>query len=178
MKLPNLSKKNFHKAALVSTIALGTFAASYSFAAPVSDTATTSATVVAPIAITQAQNMEFGAFAASDGGTVTLTTAGAISATGPVLTNAASATAAEFTVTGVDDATFSIAIADDDLTSGDDTMALTTVHDLDASSQDNPGTGTLTGGTQTIYVGGTLAVAADQAPGAYTGTVTATVDYN
>jgi spore coat protein U-like protein len=38
--------------------------------------------------------------------------------------------------------------------------------------------GTLTGGTQTIFVGGSLTVAANQAPGTYSGTVTATVDYN
>src|SRR5690554_284400 len=180
MKPSSFSKKDFHKVALTSAIALGGFAASYSFAAPVSDTATTAATVVAPIAIAQAQDMGFGEFAAGDGGTVTLTTAGVLTPGGDVVVTGTTptTTAAQFTVTGVADATFSLGITDDDLSSGANTMALATVHALDASSQDSPATGTLTGGTQTIYVGGTLTVAADQAPGAYTGTVTATVEYN
>jgi len=39
-------------------------------------------------------------------------------------------------------------------------------------------TGTLTAGAQTIYVGGVLTVAANQPAGTYTGTVSATVEYN
>ncbi len=40
-------------------------------------------------------------------------------------------------------------------------------------------TGTLDGaGTQSLFVGGTLTVAAAQVPGVYTGTVIATVEYN
>ncbi|WP_373861577.1 DUF4402 domain-containing protein [Burkholderia multivorans] len=45
------------------------------------------------------------------------------------------------------------------------------------------GAGTLggtagTAGTQTVYVGGTLNVAGNQAPGAYSGTFNVTVAYN
>ena len=43
----------------------------------------------------------------------------------------------------------------------------------------NPsGTGTLTGGAETINVGATLNVGAAQVQAAYTGTYTVTVDYN
>jgi spore coat protein U-like protein len=38
--------------------------------------------------------------------------------------------------------------------------------------------GTLNGGTQSIYVGGTLNVSASQAAGEYTGQITVTVEYN
>lgn len=181
MKSSIFSKKDFRKVALASAVVLGTFAASQSFAAAVNDVADSSATVVTPIAITKTQDMAFGEFSAGTGGTVVLTTAGAASETGDVvLTGSATTTAAQFTVTGQTDATFSIGVADNDLTHTDlaTTMALATVHDLDGSTGDSPASGTLALGTQTLYVGGTLTVAADQLPGVYSGTVTATVNYN
>ena len=109
-----------------------------------------------------------------------LTTGGAASATGDVVLTGGTATAAQFTVTGQADASFSIGIADDDLTHTDNvtTMVLATTHDLDGTSQDNPASGTLTLGTQTIYVGGTLTVGNAQTTGVYSGTITATVNYN
>lgn len=180
MKLSTFSKKDFGKLALASAVVVGTFAASPSFAAAVSDDATSTATVVAPIAITKAQDMSFGEFSAGTGGTVVLTTAGAASETGDVVLTGGTATAAQFTVTGQTDASFSISVTDDELTHTDTTttMTLATAHDLDATSSDSPVSGTLALGTQTIYVGGTLTVAADQLPGVYSGTVTATVNYN
>lgn len=60
-------------------------------------------------------------------------------------------------------------------------MALTKTSDLTGAdvTTGNVANGTLTvGGTQSIYVGGMLSVAAAQAAGVYTGDVTVTVEYN
>ena len=175
-----LFTQNIYRFALTSIAVSGALCTPNALAAPASDTATTSATVVTPIAIVDAQNLNFGEFAAGTGGTVVLTTGGAASATGDVVLTGGTATAAQFTVTGQADASFSIGIADDDLTHTDNvtTMALATTHDLDGTSQDNPASGTLTSGTQTIYVGGTLTVGNAQTTGVYSGTITATVNYN
>lgn len=170
---------------LASTLVLGALFTSNAFAAAASDTATTSATVVTPIGIVNAQNLAFGEFAAGTGGTVVLTTGGAASASGDVVLTGGTGAAAQFTVTGQANASFSIGISDDDLSYTDgaatpttSTMTLATIHDLDGATQDSPASGTLTLGTQTLYVAGTLTVGSAQAVGAYTGTITATVNYN
>lgn len=180
MKLIKFSAKSSCLFALASVAVLGALSASNTFAAAASDTATTAATVVTPIAIADAQNLNFGEFAAGTGGTVVLTTAGGASATGDVVLTGGTSAAAEFTVTGQADASFSIGVADNNLTHTDTvtTMALATTHDLDGASENNPASGTLTLGTQTLYVGGTLTVGNAQTVGVYSGTITATVNYN
>lgn len=180
MKNSIYSAKSTYTLGLASALVLGALVTSNVFAAAASDTATTSATVVTPIAIVDAQNLAFGEFAAGTGGSVVLTTAGAASSTGDVVLTGGTPAAAQFTVTGQADATFSIGIADNELTHTDTTttMALATSHDLDGSTGNSPASGTLTLGTQTIYVGGTLTVASAQTVGAYSGTITATVNYN
>lgn len=173
--------KGSRQFALASVTVVGALAISSSFAAAVSSTATTNGEVVEPIAIATAQNLSFGKFSAGTGGTVVLSTAGAASSTGDVVVTGGTAMAAQFTVTGSADASFSIAVADDDLTHTTDAlkvMTLTTTHDLDGTTGGNPTSGVLTLGTQTIYVGGTLTVASNQAGGVYSGTITATVNYN
>jgi hypothetical protein len=176
----NFSFKKSCAVAVAAAAVLGALAAPNVFAAAASDTATTSATVITPIAIVDAQNLSFGEFAAGTGGTVVLTTAGAASPTGDIVLTGGTSTAAQFTVTGQADTTFSIGVTDNDLTHTDEvtTMALVTTHDLDGATGDNPATGTLTLGTQTIYAGGTLTVASAQSAGVYSGIVTATVNYN
>ncbi len=59
-------------------------------------------------------------------------------------------------------------------------MAFTTVSDLvgGAITSGNVTSGVLTAGTQSIHVGGELVVGAAQAAGTYTGSVSATVEYN
>src|SRR5687767_6245522 len=87
------------KFAVSAFAVLGALTASNVFAA--ADSATTTAQVVTPIAITDSQNLNFGQFAANTGGTVVLTTAGVASPGGTVvLTDDSAAAAAEFTVTG------------------------------------------------------------------------------
>lgn len=154
-------------------------------AAPVQaaqDTASATGTVVTPIAIVAAGNLAFGSFAPGAGGTVTVSTSGVRTASGPILMTGAAASAARFDISGEASSTYSITHSGSaTLTSGANTMALTKFSDLSAANATagNPLTGTLDGtGAQSLYVGGTLAVGAAQASGVYTGTVIATVEYN
>lgn len=153
--------------------------------APLAIAANTSAsstgTVVQPIAISKAADLVFGKFAAVTGGSITVSTSGARSVTGAVIGMSGTPAAAKFDVTGEPDATYSInLVAPATLDSGSDTMAFAVTSDLTAANTTSGtvSTGTLTGGAQSIYVGGTLTVASAQAPGTYTGNVVATVEYN
>lgn len=177
----HLNLSTIRRTSLVTAMLAGGALAPNAFAADA--TAATSGTVVTPITITQATDLNFGEFAADPdtAGTMTVSTGGAASALTAVVTNDASVTAASFDVAGSASASYSISISDNELTHTDlaTTMALTTTHDLDALAGDDPAAGTLDGtGVQTIYVGGELAVAAAQLAGVYSGTITATVEYN
>ena len=181
--------KTFRFAALASAVALGAFGASNSFAAD-SAAAASTADVIDPIAISNDNDLAFGRFAATDAvGTVIVTTAGARTGTGGVILSEADSTqsAATFTVTGDQNASYDIGLTNTALTdtsggAGAD-MTLATITDFTGSDGDTTetnvtGTSALTGGTETIYLGGILSVAVDQAAGDYAGTVTATVEYN
>lgn len=130
-------------------------------------TATATATIVTPISISKGVDMNFGnvAVQSSSAGTVVLTTAGVRSATGGVTLPATTGTitAASFTVTGTAGYTYSITLPASALTitSGGNTMTVSNF------TSDPSGTGTLTGGTQTVKVGATLNVGAAQAAGTY-----------
>jgi hypothetical protein len=142
-------------------------------------TANSSATIMQPLAITVAEHLAFGKFGVGAGGSVTISTSGVRSSTG-VVEMGGTTTAAKFDVTGEAGATYTISLAPTTLTSGANSMTYTTVSDLTGANatSGNPATGTLTGGTQSIYVGGVLTVAAAQAAGLYSGTLVATVQYN
>ena len=145
-------------------------------------TATSTGTVVSPIAISKAVDLSFGSFASSaTAGTVTVSPNNARAVSGGVTAAGGTSTAAKFDVVGTGTATYSISFGGSTtLTSGGNSMAFTRISDLSASAatSGDVSTGTLTAGAQSIYVGGVLAVAANQVAGAYTGTVTATVEYN
>ena len=142
--------------------------------------ANSSSTVIAAIDIAKTTDLAFGSFAATAAaGTVTVTPGSARSVTG-VTAVGSTATAAQFDVTGQSGMGYSISVVATPLTSGTDSMSFTPISDLTASANTS-GTvavGTLTGGAQSIFVGGVLSVAANQAAGTYNGTVTASVDYN
>jgi hypothetical protein len=146
--------------------------------------ATASATVMAPIVVTKAADLSFGKFAIGAGGTITISTSGVRSASGVVPSGDGSTmTAAQFVVTGSKDATYSITHGGTtslSRTSGSETMVLTKFSDLTAANATagTANSGTLVTGSQSIYVGGTLTVAANQAPGDYTGQVSVAVEYN
>jgi spore coat protein U-like protein len=145
-------------------------------------TANATGTVVTPIAIAAAVDLVFGSFAPGAGGSVTVSTSGVRAATGAILMTGATPSAARFNITGEASTTYSITHSGSaTLTSGANSMALAKFSDLSAgnATSGNPATGTLDGaGAQSLYVGGTLTVGAAQAPGVYTGTVIATVEYN
>lgn len=157
----------------------------YSFAADA--TATASGTVIAPIAIAKATDLSFGKFARGAGGTITVSTSGARTASGVILSSIGSSpAAARFNVTGDANATYSIthsgsASLTNTTGTGGETMTLTKYSDLAA---DNATSGNVTSGVlnasgaQSIYVGGTLNVAAAQVAGVYSGNVIVTVEYN
>lgn len=148
--------------------------------AQVSATATATATIVSPIAISKTVDMNFGNVAASAAlGTVILTPAGARSITGGVTlpATAGTVTAASFTVTGTPGYTYAITLPAVALTitSGGPSMTVDTW-----TSNPTP-TGTLVAGTSTLTVGATLHVGANQAAGVYgvpAETFTVTVNYN
>lgn len=147
-------------------------------------TTNSTATVIEPIAITKMADLVFGDFAPGTGGAVTVSTSGARTTSGPILSTAgATPTAARFDVTGNADSTYQISMsAPAPLTDAVslETMALTLISDLNASNtlSGNVTAGTLTLGAQSIYVGADLAVAGAQAAGTYVGDITVTVEYN
>jgi hypothetical protein len=149
--------------------------------ASASATATSSATIVTPIAISEVTNLDFGnvAISAVSAGTLVMdaTSAGVRTLTGGVTLPAVSGThqAASFDVTGNTNYTFTVTLPSGnlDLASGLNHMQVNTF-------TQSAGSGTLTSGAQTIYVGATLNVTAAQPAGSYvSGTpFTVTVDYN
>jgi hypothetical protein len=149
-------------------------------------TATAGATVLAaPVVVTKTADLSFGKFATGAAGSITISTSGVRTVSGGVLPSAdgGAMTAATFVVSGDRGAAYSITHGGTSAlsrTSGSETMSMTKFSDVSAGNA-TTGTvagGTLNAGTQSIYVGGTLAVGANQAGGAYTGTVSVTVEYN
>ncbi len=169
--------KNMKSLLVLTIIALGFASSSF---AQVTATASTTATIIGPIAITKDVDMSFGNVAVSPtlGGTVVLPTAGARTLTGgvtlPVITG--TVTPASFTVTGEGTSTYSITLP---------SSAITLTGPSGTMSVDNfvstpSGTGTLTAGTQIVKVGATLNVGSAQAAGTYTNAsgLFVTVNYN
>lgn len=176
-------------AALASVVLLGS-AGVVSNAYAASATSTATSTVIAPIGITAPVVLSFGKFAPGAGGSVTISNSGARTGTGVILSSTSSTqTAARFDVTGEASTTYAITPSGVTALTGisgaaltlPSTMALAKTSDLTGA---NVTTGTVAagtlsaGGTQSIYVGGTLTVGAAQPAGVYTGAVTVTVEYN
>lgn len=177
MKSGNFAKFN-HRAlrtAVASAVVLGGVGFGLNaYAATATGNAT--ATVIAPITITNTADLAFGKFAASTGGTVVMAPAGTRTATGAVvLSTVTPGAAASFDVAGDNDATYAITLpgAASTISSGVNTMS------VDTFTSTPSATGTLSAtGAQTVTVGGTLTVASAQVAGAYTGTFDVTVEYN
>ncbi len=144
--------------------------------------ATATATIVTPIAISSDVQMNFGILSVNaTPGTVVLLPAGTTSSTGGVTlpaSNPGTITAATFDVTGQDGYTYAITLPSSDYTitrtGNSETMVVNTF------TSSPSGTGTLTGGSETVKVGATLNVGANQVAGTYTNATgfDVTVDYN
>jgi hypothetical protein len=169
--------KNLIKIFAIATVVLGFATSSF---AQVSATATATGTIITPIAISNAGNMNFGNVAVSAvAGTVILAPASSRTITGGVTLPAVPGTvsAAHFAVTGTSNYTYAITLPSTatTVTSGANTMTIN-------AFTSNPGTtGTLSAtGTQTIDVGATLNVGANQAAGTYVSATPfqVTVNYN
>jgi hypothetical protein len=185
MNMNTAVKQHSLKIALISAIALGATALSGAASAANNASATATANVVTPIAVTSTANLAFGNFyPGATAGTVAVNTNGARTVSGGVLTasGGVTPTAAQFDVTGTANAIYTISYATGVTLAGPGApMALTQVSDLTAAGGASGlvASGTLSaGGAQSLFIGGTLAVAANQVAGAYSGSITATVDYN
>ncbi len=182
MNRPISFKNSTRLFALTSVAALGVFGASNSSAA--ASTANAAATVIVPIKISKTQDLNFGKFAPGTGGSLMVSTDGTRTASGVIMSiNNSSPTAAQFDVVGDSNATYGITWSSDAELAGtesSDSMVLTRISDFDASgtTSGEVSSGKLNAGEQTIYLGGVLTIGEAQSTGVYTGSITATVEYN
>lgn len=128
--------------------------------------------------VTPTQDLSFGAFAAGTGGTVTISPQSARTATGDVtlMTGGqfSQGSAASFDVSGTANATYQITLPAD----GTITLSGSNGGSMSVSSfvSSPSGEGQLSSvGTQTLYVGATLGVGSNQAPGTYSGSFNVTL---
>lgn len=170
--------KNFTKFLTISVLGLMCNLAAFS---QVSATATATATVVTPIAISKTVDMNFGNVyvSATVPGTVVLAPAGTRTTTAGagLAVPAGPVAAASFTITGTAGVTYAItlpAVA----TTIDDNLGHTMT--VDNFTSNPAGSGTLTLGTSTLTVGATLNISAAQVTGTYVSDTpfTVTVNYN
>ncbi|HEX2921309.1 MAG TPA: DUF4402 domain-containing protein [Bacteroidales bacterium] len=145
-------------------------------------TAASSALIYAPIAISSDADMNFGTVVANSttAGSVLLATTGVRTPTTVTVLASGAGAAAHFNVTGNPSTTFAISFDNATITltetvSGTETMTVGTF------AHDEGATPTLSAtGTADFYVGGTLNVGANQAPGLYENAsdLSVTVNYN
>lgn len=166
-------------AAVIGLSSIGAHAATAS--------ATATAVVLQPIAISKTADMTFGNVVAGNG-IVTMSTTGVRTAAGSTpLPTGVTAVPAYFTITGTGNNTFSISTTGSATTlndSGSDTMAVSWFYEVTATAagtnqtSGTPATGTLSSGTAYIFVGAAVTVGASQVAGTYTGAFQVSVDYN
>lgn len=133
-----------------------------------------SAIVITPITVATTAHLVFGAVQPkSIAGSVTLSPSGTRTGSNVVLSSMALGNAARFNITGHANANFTIALPSSITLTGPGT-AMTL-----SSFTSNLGTSGTIGaaGTAILRVGGTLAIAANQAPGSYSGSFNVTVNY-
>jgi len=143
-------------------------------------TVPTTANIITPITLSLVNTMNFGSIAVSPakGGTVILSPFGARTATGGVIVlHKETAGAANFTLSGMADYTFSITLPAYAILTDNAHHAIL----MNAFTCSPASTGTLSPiGTQTISIGATIIIAAAQAPNSYTNSteIPVTINYN
>ncbi|KAF3998714.1 DUF4402 domain-containing protein [Glaciimonas immobilis] len=175
------------KTVLSTAVALSIGLGVNSYADAASATSISTAKVLVPIAISKTRDLAFGSFAPGVGGTITVSTSGARTKSGTILSSIGVApSAAQFAVTGDGVSTYSISFTNTPLASTatpGDVMPLAIFSDFTGGNA-TTGTvatngGTLTAGAQTIYVGGTATVGASQPFHAdYAANIIVAVEYN
>ncbi len=160
--------------ATAALVSLGTVSAAHAASGNTSTaTGTASATIVAPIVLTHTSgaSLNFGKFTTGAGGTVVVTSGGTGSVTGDVgLVPGSTNSADAFSLTGDNSRNFGITTTGGSITNGSSTMTFTTAPSAASGTTSSTGAATFT-------VGGTLTVGTGLVVGAYTGTYTATVQY-
>jgi hypothetical protein len=166
---------------LLPTITAALIALTLASAALAANSATAQAggTIVAPLTLTKSGDLEFGCIVASGtSGTVKVSTGGSRSVTGgaALVSESPDAHGAQFDVTGVPDANFSVTLPGTctvTRNSGSETMTVGTFRSSPS------GTGSLEDdGTQSISVGAILAVGPGQVVGRYVGTFSVSINYD
>ena len=180
---------NFKKISRRVLIAFGLVASATGAMAQSTATGTATANVIRPITITPTLDLAFGNVVPGAAiGTLAVDPAGAQLAAGGVTqpgSQKGTVTSAQFTVAGEGSFTYTLTIPTVAVTISDggvpgNTM---TVGTFTSDVATTAGAGVLSGlagtaGTQTVSVGGTLNVGANQAAGSYTGSFSVTVAYN
>lgn len=135
-------------------------------------TATVSADIVSTINITKDVDLNFGkVISDTSGGTVIIDTDSERTGTANIVTVGTSPTAAKFSINAETGYTYSISIEGTDLTGAGADMP------VNYNRISLPLAGNM-GGTDTeLFIGGTLTVGANQAVGAYSGTLDVTIAY-
>ena len=162
--------KKFVLAAVVAAVAVPAAAAPGDTA---TETVDARAQIVAPLSVTHTGTaLEFGIIVpdSASAGSVSVSTAGVRSVSGVVGLSGTTPSADAFRVDGEVGRSFSFSTTGGSLSNGTDSMSFSTTPS--ASS------GTIAAGGTSFSVGGTLAVAAAQPAGNYTGSYTATATYN
>lgn len=137
---------------------------------------TGSTTIMDPISIAKNSDLQFGSVVKPSTGANTViinasTGARTLGGAGDTALVTSTTGRATYTVTGEEDATFSISTpATFDMANGGDSLTVT----LTSSAA----SGTLTSGTATFGVGGSFPIATSTVTGAYSGTFDVTVAYN
>lgn len=158
-----------YKSAAIAAVLIASSTTSFAQASD-DATATSTATIVAPLTIAKATggDMNFGNVAVgASSGTVVLSAASGRTATGGVTLPATTGTvaAASFDVTGEGTYTYAITLPSAEVTltrnTGTETVTVSTFTSTPS------GTGTLTAGAQSLKVGATLNVGASQVAGTY-----------
>ncbi|MDH5710368.1 MAG: DUF4402 domain-containing protein [Gammaproteobacteria bacterium] len=140
-------------------------------------TATVDANIIMAISMTTRNGLSFGDISAgSTSGTVILTPSGARTATGGTTVNTStSGNPSTFDVQGEPNASFSITLPVSVILSNSSSQTMT----VDNFTSSPSPSGVLdSSGKQTLFVGATLNVSANQPFGSYSGQMSVTVDYN
>nr|WP_276316642.1 DUF4402 domain-containing protein [Halomonas flagellata] len=130
------------------------------------------------IEIQNTRGLSFGSFVAGSGGSVAVSPSGVRSAGGDVwLIPSSEGLAAEFTVSGDAEATYTIQLPGNDFVKLTGPGSDMVINDF-TSAPSGAGGQLSAGGSQALTVGGTLNVGFAQAPGDYAGTFSVIVNYN